>query len=571
MRYSLLIYSNNNQRLHSIYAEAFDVHVVDTAKSLIEYIQAIRPQLLIMDAEIFLIKNDNPYALLMKNKIFHDLPVIAYYSGKEESIKYKLYEYGVKGICSETDTPEYSIEYAFNLLSRSNPNVGSDRDIFIKSFLSYEDAHLLINDTLYLANYLIRHFRIEPFKASNIRVAIILLTVGFKKRKIRKVVQLIETLDISSDVLSYLKNYHNPSTLEEKIIVAAIATIKNSLIPNLLLQAYKSLESDIILLSQKAIQHHKIYIASTHDIYVFTMRFNKILSDKNHSFNNYVECLRDILFHILVRYGNFYAQMDNQSHSLCISATIENKHSPFDDTTIDMLHCFCNNDHIEFKVSKYTLMSCMTFDTEIFLTTSEFSSPNHEGVFSAEDPITHVINASSSETKLTCTKPMEIDLMKSMRYEEHQKISAKAFLEEFEYDSSFIDDLNENENDAKNVLYFDEEISPQALNTLISTLMQYAHILNESIEFRDLAYSIDALIKLLQSLELETIETEKKKLLKTYLSGIFENLESWKNHIFFAKDSPDIHYLDASLFSDCTLVESLFLPTVEDASELEFF
>jgi hypothetical protein len=575
MKYTLLIYGDQAQTLRSAYEETFDVSIVDPNVSLLAQIRQLHPHLLIMDASLLLMQNDNPYADIIKDKIYHDIPLIAYYDGDDDQLKYKLYEFSVKAICTPSDSPQRCVDIALDLLSRSNPHVGSPRDVFIKSFINYEDARGIIIDALYLANYLIRHFRIEPFGASNIRLAIIMLSVGFKKRKIRKVVQLIETLEVSPEVLAYLKNYHKPSTLEEKIIIAAIWSVveHNHMIP-LLRKAYEKLEPDMIELTQDALEHHKIYIASIHDVYVFIMRFNTLLGELQNRFEKieiYIENFRDLLIHTLVRYGNFYAQIDRDDETFCIRISLENNHIAFDEATLATLRCYCDSDNIEFKVSSYTLAACIKSETETSPNESERSVKTPLEHFSKEDPISRIVSASQAEP-LECKRQIDMGVINCMHYEEHQKVSAKAFLEEFDYDSALIDDLCENENDAKDALYFDEGIDGDILEILIKTLMQYTHILNETIEFRDLAYSIDSLIALLQSLNIETVDTEKQKMLKIYLTGIFENLENWKNHIFIAQDSPDIHYLDASLLSDCALVESLFVAlTNDDESELEFF
>lgn len=570
MKYSLLIFSNEEESLRNIFESDFDVSVINSSQPLIEQIRQIKPQLLIMDAEILLSEENKYFSELTKDKVYHDLPVIAYYNGKDEIARHNLYLFSVKGIIKKGDNPEHFIECAHNVLARSNPHVGSERDKFIKAFISYEDAHSIIIDVLYLVNYLIRYFRIEAENASNVRLAVILLTIGLKKRKIRKIVQLMLNLDFSPVLIDYLKNYHKPKSIEEKIIIAAMTLLEHDDKNPLLKQAYDALEPEIIKLTNDAIAYHNIYIACAHDIYVFIMRLNKISAESRGNLKKiekYIEQLSDILFHALVKYGNYYAQITIDNGVYCISATLENKTLPFDDDTTSLLHCYCDNGSVEFNVSQYTLLACMKFEEKDDTT---IEVPN---VFTENDPVSYTVTSSSIDPEqLECKRQVDIGFINCMHYEDHQKISATTFLEEFEYDSALIDDLNENENDAKDALYFDENLSSSVLNTIIATFVHYTHIFNETIEFRDLAYSVNSLITLLQSIDVETIEETKQKMLTTYLTGIFENLANWKMHIFIDQDCPDIHYLDASLLSDCALVESLFLTVAnEDESELEFF
>ncbi|ADR33626.1 hypothetical protein Sulku_0962 [Sulfuricurvum kujiense DSM 16994] len=575
MKYSLLIFSSENEFLRNVFASDFEVNVIDKSQPLIDQIRHIKPQLLIIDEEILLSEKDQHYSDLTKDKVYHDLPVIAYYSGQDEIARLKLYQFNVKGIIQKGCESKRFLECAHNVLARSNPHVGSERDKFIKAFISYEDGRSIIIDALYLANYLLRYYRIDAENASNVRLAVILLTIGLKKRKTLKVLQLIQSFDFSPLLIDYLKNYHKPKTVEEKIIIAAMTQIEYDNKNPLLAKAYESLEAEIIQTTNDAVEHHKIYIACAHDIYVFVMRLNKILGEASgeiEKIEKYILHLSDILFHTLVKYGNFYAQITVDDGAYCIGATLESESLPFDEHTTSMLTCYCEDKSIEFQVSKYSLLACMKFDGSDDNTFPTNNAPST--IFPESDPIACSVTSALADTGQPECKQRQVDMgfINCMHYEDHQKITAKAFLEEFEYDTALIDDLNENENDAKDALYFDENLTASVLDSVIVTFVHYTHIFNETIEFRDLAYSVNSLITLLQSIDVESLEETKQKTLKTYLTGIFDNLANWKMHIFIAQDCPDIHYLDASLLSDCALVESLFTTvTNEDESELEFF
>jgi len=62
--------------------------------------------------------------------------------------------------------------------------------------------------------------------------------------------------------------------------------------------------------------------------------------------------------------------------------------------------------------------------------------------------------------------------------------------------------------------------------------------------------------------------------LRVYIQGIVEDLSNWRHYIFIAQDTPDIHYLDASLLDNCAEIENFVLGgsvSSEENDDLEFF
>ena len=175
-------------------------------------------------------------------------------------------------------------------------------------------------------------------------------------------------------------------------------------------------------------------------------------------------------------------------------------------------------------------------------------------------------------------KTVDTSIIDTMHYEDHQKISALEFLEEFEVEQSLIDDLNENENEAQNLLYAEVELTQEMIGSFAKVLTYYTHFLNETIEFKDLSYSISALVEVLSNVNIDDIDSSIQSTLKNYMTGVIDDMSNWKKVIFIEKNTPDIHYLDASLLDNCSQIELLIHPPEKDPNaneddddDLEFF
>ena len=204
-----------------------------------------------------------------------------------------------------------------------------------------------------------------------------------------------------------------------------------------------------------------------------------------------------------------------------------------------------------------------------------FKEENQEIV---EEKITKVeetqetITSKPSVKIQTTVDKSEID---SMHYSDAQKTSAKDFLKDFEVDSYVMDDLVENEKDMQNLFSYDAKLSEDILEATIKVFLQYGHVLNETIEFKDIAYSMESLTTVLNNVDIDALDDSKKSILRSYIEGIEADLSSWREHIFVLQDTPDIHYLDASLLDNCAEIERFILSDSEDEDEdegeLDFF
>lgn len=164
----------------------------------------------------------------------------------------------------------------------------------------------------------------------------------------------------------------------------------------------------------------------------------------------------------------------------------------------------------------------------------------------------------------------------SMHYEESQKISAIDFLKEYEVDTDLIDDLHENASDIIVLLHKEDVISQDTMNSIIAILQKYVSLLYTTIEFEDIASILGDLATVFANLNLDEIDSSKKNMLNMYIEGLVNDLSSWANHIFIDADTPDIHYLDASLLENCSTIEAFVTSEpksedMDDDDDLEFF
>jgi len=174
-------------------------------------------------------------------------------------------------------------------------------------------------------------------------------------------------------------------------------------------------------------------------------------------------------------------------------------------------------------------------------------------------------------SKKDCNSVIDKSRYKDMHYSDDRKISALDFSKVNEIDNELIDDLSDYENEMSDSLYENELLTPNMINLSSNVLEQYSKLLNQTVEFKDLAYCIESITLILNNLDVENLDAKQIKKLKIYLENIISDLSDWKEKMFIACNTLDIHYLDASMLSSCAQIEMLITPAVEDEDELELF
>lgn len=142
------------------------------------------------------------------------------------------------------------------------------------------------------------------------------------------------------------------------------------------------------------------------------------------------------------------------------------------------------------------------------------------------------------------------DAINDMHYLDKEKIDAKQFIEESNIDKELIEDLKElilNFNDST---VFRMTLDKEYLNDLSKIIFKLITVFYLTIEFKSLSLAIGNLAEILQQVDPDKIDEEKKKLLKELLDTVFQDLEKWYYEVIEEQSAIDIHYLDASLLSN---------------------
>ncbi len=551
MKSNILIYTEETFLFTDVLSAEFDVSIVKSKEEMLQLLNKRSFQLLIMSAKYILGGKCYGYKNLREHQIFYDIPVIAYTKENDSDLLTKLYSLSIKGAIDYSISKENLLLSVHEILNRSNPYIGTLRDRLIKVFIKYEDASHIVSNMLYLTNYLIWHYKLDREMAADIRISVIFLAIAIKNNKFFKVTTLVHDMLISPYVERIMKDYKNPISIDEHIILASLV-FENIDSENKYKINAAVIDSDIATLAKEAILKSKIFISCSHDIYNFWERLDDVFNSyPNLSVENYhlyLHHIFKILYRALVKYGILHAEFDN-THDKDFNITIMPK-----GCTDEMMQQFIRELDVKNENIKFEKVEV---NAQIGLMIQLNKAPDQ-----TREPI-------------KTEKLVDISKINSMHYKAETKISADDFISEFDADVYLLEDLAENEREAKNFLYFSESLTQEMIEAVSITLNRYTQLLNATVEFEDLAYSIGALRNVLSNMILLSLNEETKQTLKLYITGIIDDLSSWREHIFVVQDTPDIHYLDASLLDNCSEIEALINPDFEEVLNedegLDFF
>lgn len=167
--------------------------------------------------------------------------------------------------------------------------------------------------------------------------------------------------------------------------------------------------------------------------------------------------------------------------------------------------------------------------------------------------------------------------LRMLRFSHTNKISATTYAEELTRDGVIdeIYDLKDIESvwhDA--VTDFKEKKTRDSLVVLADgAISDYAKTVNKLYEFSAIGYALSSLAAFLKTLNEETLNGVNAKL-AMLLEHVVADLASWRETIFVARETADIHYLDSSLLSSCMQIDAIASGKVaesDDEDELELF
>jgi len=137
------------------------------------------------------------------------------------------------------------------------------------------------------------------------------------------------------------------------------------------------------------------------------------------------------------------------------------------------------------------------------------------------------------------------DVINEMHYEDDKKISSREFFEMNEIEESEIEELLELKEELENATVYGIEEIKNVLNLFVNALK----FVNE---FKDIVYSFNYLIKLLDNVENWNEKDEKALIL---LEELLNDIRNWINIMFVERNTVDIHYFDASFLANIAQIE----------------
>jgi len=520
--------------------------------------ECIFPRIVVFCIDFLLEKDHISYLSIKDDLMYKNASLVIYGKDIDLEVRQKLYTLDIKGIIDENDINKGEI--LSHIMRRSNLYSSTFKNNLVRGLIDYNNLGDESKKLTYLLDFLIYRYEISYRDSADIRLALIFLLIAFKQNKIVETSKLINTIFKSQSVNTLYKRYNKPKSFNEKILSILLQFNKDPEIANYIHNINSSsVELELIEEIQKIYDAKNIAIASYQDINFFWEQLNLEISNKytNLVLDIFLSTTYNALVNFLVRANYLLASI-----------------KLFDLKKIILEFKFIGTKNIELKEYAENISATIA-NINILIDEDD------------ETKISIIYDISSYELEMNDETPEEIksDLIidtstiNSMHYKDNKKISATQFLEDFEIDNEILDDLNDNAAEVRDLLYKEELLNQNTLIKIASVLGKYAIILRETIEFEDLAFSLEGLSTLFANLSIDTVDESKKEMLGFYIQGLIDDLSSWKHHIFLEPNTPDIHYLDASLLENASEIESFISSTPEDDKnrkeenddDLEFF
>lgn len=555
MRTDVKIYTfvKENARILSILKEQnYEYTLVNDYEELkksVDNISYLFSHVLIVDLE-YVFSKKNILAKEIKKDLMRSWLAVVGYSESEVplALKSKLYRLDFKAVFDNYNSPIHT-DMLKHIVNYTNLHMETLQNNFITAFLHYNDLDKALRDAKYLIDYLVYYFNLSKQDAADILLVVSSLIVAFHADTIGKVSEMIYTIFKSFEVNNLYKSYQLPKTFSQQLVSTVLQHTCHFEKAQKYLSAIdmQYVETDLRERVQNFYESKNIIFTSYIEVDLFweqihSKLFNKYKNDDFGVLDHYLEVVYQVLMRGLIRVGYVHAYMDfDEKKGVSVHIQMqyldENTFSEFM-TSVDIN-----------KNTMNVMLNKENNEIEIKLNLSQEKSRNKKVI-----------------TKHTLDKSK----MERMHYKEEDKTSAKDFLEEFEVDRYMLDELSESETDIKDILFAQEELDDSALLSVSIVLDKYVSILHDTIEFDDIATSLESLSKLLKRLSVSMIDESKRDKLRFYIHGLIEDLGTWKKYIFIEPNTPDIHYLDASLLENCATIEHyIYTEPQEDEDDIE--
>jgi hypothetical protein len=548
----ILAFVNRDAKTDELFNNIENVQYIqskDELKKSLNRNDYFNARIVVVSIEYILDKQSISYLNIKRDLMYKNASIVIYGKDIDFEVKYKLYALDIKGIIDENDIKKREI--LSHIKRRSNLYSSTFKNNAIRGIIEYNNLSDKSKTLTYLLDYLIYKYHISNKDSSDIRLTLISLFIAFKQNKILQTAKLISTIFKSQSINKLYKNYTKPKSFNEKILSTLLTFNKDKELANYIENInLKSVEPELIKEIEEVYDSKNIAITSYQDV-------------------------------------NFFWEQ--------LYLVVLEKHA---DLALDIFDIFLSTTYnalLNFLVhTNYLLCSIELFNNEKIIIDFKFIGAKNRTIKEYADTISTSISSinilvdEEDDTKVSIIydissyEPNKDDnsIIDSTHYQDNKKISATEFLKDYEVDNGILDDLHDNAREIKDLLYNEEVLSQNTLSSIVTVLQKYASVLQETIEFEDIAYALEGLATLFSNLDINEIEASKKEMLSFYIQGLVDDLSSWKHHIFLDANTPDIHYLDASLLENSSTIEKFILSNPqeeennkeeENDDDLEFF
>ena len=554
----VLAFIPKSVKTEELFKNVDDLTYIEDKNKLIDIINInnrVHPRLVIVDIEYVLNKEHAQYLDIKDDLMYKNASIVIYGKNIDHKTNNLLYTLDIKGIIDEQNSNKYDV--FSHIKRRTNLYSSTFKNNSIRAMIEFHDLGDTSKRLTYLLDYLILKYNISDIDAADIRLALISLLTAFKQNKILQTAKLINTIFKSQSVNKFYQSHTKPKSFNEEILAILLKFYTrrelSEYVDNINISTIKpQLVQDI----QQICNEKIISITSYQDINFFWEQLHLNLLDLHSNETiQIIDTLLDTTYKIL-EYFLIH------SNYLLVSADLFNsKEIKIDCKFIADMNLI--KEHIK------------SFSNSVNIVLDKNDSTKVSIIFDISNEAVEI-----TQCKGQVSQNLTIDTtnINSMHYDDNKKISATDFLRDFEIDDDLLADLKDHEEDIKALLYKEELVSQDILNSVAEVLQKYSVVLYETIEFEDIAYSLTSLAKLFATTSVSEIEESKFSTLGFYLQGLIDDLSSWKNHIFIEMSTPDIHYLDASLLENSATIEKFILSSPEDSNstnededDLEFF
>ncbi|MDY0116537.1 MAG: hypothetical protein RBR59_03045 [Sulfurimonadaceae bacterium] len=554
---------NQREKVVSLFEKLENVVYFDTYDALIEKLTLLNyghPHIVIVDYN-YLLQSENKLRSTINDELMYKGASVGIYGDTIPlNIKEQLYTLEFKGIFDAQ--LGYQKQILIHMIQRSNFYAATFQNNFIKGIIRFHNILEECRRSLYLLDFLVRHYKISNQDAARIRLAFVFLMLAFHEDKFFQTSKLLKTVFKSKDTSSLFQNYTIPKTFSELIISQLLLLNKSPSIQKF--TRHINTTNIPVELSEtvaKLAKSRAIAVSSNQDINFFWEELNILISEKNFTMDDLLEKKLNSIYEVLIdslHHLNFFVVSIEHigDNKLVIQLHVSEQHQDSVQkylNTIDKIHT-----HVTLRTTE-----------EEALIEIEVSQAEEISKIDADIPKCEVLSSVTETVINTST-------INTMHYKDEAKISAFEFLKDFEVEQYLLDELNENESEMKNNLFLEDELNQEIVDAVVETLDRYVRVLHGTIEFEDIAFSLKSLSEFLTTLDIAALDESKKNTLRFYIYGLINDLSSWKQYIFIEPNTPDIHYLDASLLENCAEIEKFITQKDEDVvsntdDDMEFF